>query len=410
MSSTAVATRTPLLRPTVAAWAILASLCISFVAVIVSADGASSLAGRVGGDFPAFYGAGSIVAAGDFDELYVPDRQAEAQRELFEGEPGVLYFAYPPPVAAAYSVLARLPYVPAYTIHTLLMVAAVVGAYWVIRPMLPVNRPSGSVVAAVAFTFVPLFMAVTLGQNTALVILLVAASWRLDRDGRPGAAGLALGMLLFKPQYAVPLIALHVLRRRWRLVGVSALTGAAWWLLGVGMLGTSWVGDWAGQVKDFTTLDAEVNGANAVSFLGVSEHLFGVSSVTALALGGISATVTAGVLALMWRRPPGQTLALPIAAVGAGLLLISPHAMFYDGGLLVLAVAGMAASRCAIPSTAVAVGWLLGALHPFKDAIGLTPVAVVVLGAFIVVVLAWRRRVESADTNRASARSRAGST
>lgn len=379
-----------LLRPAVVSAAVLAALALSFVLVIAGAEGARSLAGRVGGDFPAFYGAGSVVAEGDLDRLYDPRRQAEAQAELLDGG-GVLYFAYPPPVAAAYSLLARLSYVPAYVLHTLLMAAAMAAAYLFVRPLLPTRRPDAVTVAAVTFTFVPAFMAVTLGQNSAILILLVAASWRLARDGRDELAGLALGLLLYKPQYAVPLIGLHLVRGRWRLVCASALVAVVWWLGGVAMLGWSWAADWIQQVGDFTALDAEVNGANAVSWLGIAEHLFGVGTAGALALGGGLAVATGAALVLLWWGRTDDQLALPMAAASVGILLTSPHAMFYDAGLLVLTVAGLATfGRVDLPRL-VAIGWVLGALHPLKVVLGVTPVTLLVLGAFAVVVQTWWR-------------------
>lgn len=389
-----------LLRPSVLAWAVLGSLLFSFVAVVAAADGASSLTGRVGGDFPAFYAAGSIVDDGHLDQLYDLDRQRATQAELFD-EGGVLYFAYPPPVAAAYAVLARLPYVAAYAVHTAVMAAALVAALWVVRPMLPARRPGDAVLAAVALTFVPVLMAVTLGQNSAFVVLLVAASWRLARDGRDGLTGLALGLLLFKPQYAVPLIGLHLVRGRWQVVGASSLVAAGWWVAGAGMLGTSWTGDWIAQVGDFTALDAEVNGRNAVSWLGIAEHVLGVGSLPAILLGGALALLTASALVLLWWGRTDDQLALPMAAASVGILLVSPHAMFYDAALLLVTCAGLAAVDRLPSRRGLLLASALGALHPLKSVIGLTPVAAVVVGAFVLVVLAWWRsgpEIPPADT------------
>jgi hypothetical protein len=382
--------RRRLLRPNVLAWAVLGAIVVSFAAVVIAADGASSLAGRVGGDFPAFYGSGSIVADGDLDRLYDFDRQLEAQLGLHH-DAGALYFAYPPPVAGAYSLLALLGYVPAYVLHTLIMGAALVAAFLVIRPMLPATRPEGPVIAAVAATFLPAFMAVTLGQNSAIVVLLVAASWRLARDGRDELAGLALGLLLFKPQYAVPLIGLYLVRGRWRLVGTSGLVAVGWWLAGVLMLGTSWVGDWVSQVGDFNTLDAEINGANAISWLGMAEHVLGVSSTPALLVGGTLALATATWLVVVWRRSADDQLALPMAAASVGVLLISPHAMFYDATLLLLGVAALAAAGHSLSTRLLAIAWGLGAMHPLKEVAGITPVSLVVLGALAVVLHMWWR-------------------
>ena len=384
--------RTSVLRPGVIAWAVLGSILVSFVAVVVAAEDATSLAGRVGGDFPAFYGAGSVVRDGDVEQLYELRRQATAQDEIMPGGDSLLYFAYPPPVAAAYSVLAALPYVGAYVLHTALMLGALLLGLRLIRPLIPDPPLDRSVVVAVTLTFVPLFMGVTLGQNSALVFLLVAASWRLAHDGRPELTGLVLGLLLFKPQYALPLIGLHLLRGRWRIPAASALMAVAWWAVGALMLGTSWLTEWFDQVGEFTAVDAEVNGANAVSWLGIAEHVLGVGSTAAIVVGGLLIVATVGVLALVWWRADDHRLAVPMAAAAAGILLASPHAMFYDAGLLVITVAGVWGSgRVASIGPLIAIGWVLGALHPLKGVLGATPVSLAVIGGFIAAAVAWRK-------------------
>ena len=399
-ASEPVPTRTSVLRPTVIAWAVLGSILVSFLAVVVAAEDATSLAGRLGGDFPAFYGAGSVVQDGDVDELYELRRQAAAQDEIMPGGDSLLYFAYPPPVAAAYALLAVLPYVGAYVLHTSLMLGALLLGLGLIRPLVP-DRPVGAiVVVATALTFVPLFMGVTLGQNSALVFLLVAASWRFAHDGRPELTGVVLGLLLFKPQYAIPLIGLHLLRGRWRIPVISALVAAAWWAAGAVMLGAGWLTDWFDQVGEFTAVDAEINGANAVSWLGIAEHTLGVGSTAALAVGGILIVATIAVLVVVWWRADDHRLTVPMAAAAAGILLVSPHAMFYDAGLLVITAAGVWASGRVRPlGRLILVGWLLGALHPLKGILGFTPVSIAVIGGFGLAVVAWWRSTLSSDSS-----------
>ena len=90
-----------------------------------------------GGDFPAFYGAARIVADGEIADLYDVEVQTEAQADLWgPDDPGVLYFAYPPHVAAAYGPLASLSYPVAYALHTLMMSAFVLAALALAKPLL----------------------------------------------------------------------------------------------------------------------------------------------------------------------------------------------------------------------------------------------------------------------------------
>ena len=109
--------------------AALLAVVAAFTISVIGATGADTVSGRLGGDFPAFYAAGSIVADGDWNELYSADRQVEAQSALFpEADGSYLYFAYPPHVAPLYRPLAALDYRLAYAVHTVAMVAALLVA------------------------------------------------------------------------------------------------------------------------------------------------------------------------------------------------------------------------------------------------------------------------------------------
>ncbi|MFA9566003.1 MAG: hypothetical protein ACERLM_15075, partial [Acidimicrobiales bacterium] len=99
------------------------------VTILTAQQGGGTVSGRLGGDFPAFYGAARIVAEGEIADLYDIDVQTEAQGDLWgPDDPGVLYFAYPPHIAAVYGPLASLSYPVAYALHTLVMSAFVLAA------------------------------------------------------------------------------------------------------------------------------------------------------------------------------------------------------------------------------------------------------------------------------------------
>ncbi len=82
------------------------------ITVITAQQGGGTVSGRLGGDFPAFYGAAPHrERRRDHRALRRRGTQTEAQADLWgPDDPGVLYFAYPPHVAAAYGPLASLSY------------------------------------------------------------------------------------------------------------------------------------------------------------------------------------------------------------------------------------------------------------------------------------------------------------
>ncbi len=356
---------------------------------VLGGSGSGTLSGRLGGDFPAFYAAGSIVADGDWAHLYDPDRQLAEQAELFGDTGGTdyLYFAYPPHAAALYRPLAALTYRTAYVVHTLAMVAALAGALALMRPMVATVRRHFTVALAGSLLLYPMLRAVTGGQNTALSLLALAATWRLLHDDRDTAAGVVLALLLYKPQLALPLIGLLALARRWRAVAAALAGAGVLWALGAALLGAGWVGSWWASVSDFAVQDAEVNSHNAISWLGAAEAVLGAGTGLArlVALPLVAATVAW--LVWLWARARVD-LATRMALTCVGLILISPHAMFYDGGLLVLA-AVVAMDRLGAEATMpVALAWGAAWLQLGGEPLGVAPLfAVVVLwGGW----LAWR--------------------
>ena len=370
--------------------AVLLALAVAVVMAVVSGAGLGEGAAdgaRLGGDYPAFHGAGSIVADGDIDDLYDPTRQTAAQAGL--GIDGYLAFAYPPHVAMAYAPLAMLGFQLGYLAHTVLMSAALLGALLLLRRPVPFVGEHFWPVAAAAFTFHPLFTAIGGGQNTAITVLLMAAIWRGLHDESETAAGIAAGLLLFRPQYAIPMIGLLFLARHFRAVGVAAGVGALTWLVVTPFLGAGWIGAWAEQVVPFAERDAEVNAANSISLLGFAQALLGAEATTARLIGGLGALVVIGVVSAVWIRTDVVPLAARMGVAALAVLLMSPHTMFYDAGLLVIAglgaLAGTTVDRPLVLRLA-AVVWLGAFSHLLADRLGATPLALIVLGAFVALV------------------------
>ena len=364
---------------------ILVALGAAFVFVLVAGSGSTTASGRVGGDFPAFYSAGSIVMAGDADRLYDPAVQASAQAELLGEEDGFIMYPYAPHVAAAYGPLSELPYRTAYALHTVVMVGALVGALALIRPMAPiVGRWFGAAIA-VAATAYPVFVGVTGGQNTAISLLLIAATWRAWHEDRDAVAGLVLALLLFRPQYALPLLGLALLDRRWRTLATAAVGGAGVWLANVAVAGTGWLTFWYDGVRPLLEADAEVNAVNEIAPIGVLVAIFGETTGAVVVGGVVSAGLVGDQMWLWWRRR--LDLGARMALTAAALPLLGTHAIYYDTGLLIFTVAVLADRRLLSPA-GIGVVWLATLVHLTRHALGASPLILVIAGLG---VLAARR-------------------
>jgi hypothetical protein len=291
-----------------------------------------------------------------------------------------LFFGYPPHVAVLYAPLAAIPFRLSWVVTTVLMVGAAVGGLWLLRPVLPILRLAWWPCVALSLTFAPLFVGVGLGQNTGISLLLIAAAWRLLHDDRDAAAGAALGLLLFKPQLAIPLLAFVAVGGRWRTIASAAAVGVATWVVDAAILGTDWVTTWLDGLSAFGEIDRASNAVNTVSLLGIADTVAdGAAAAKAAALALDVALVIA--VALLWRRHGRNDLTGAMAVAVPAAVLLAPHALYYDAGLIVLT--GLVILGRAPRSLPLVLGaWVLGLGQLAASAIGLTPVVLAVLAAF----------------------------
>jgi hypothetical protein len=135
----------------------------------------------------------------------------------------------PPPVAWLALFLTALPYEVGYWVWSALLLAALVGAWYLAAP------GSGRwrlVHLAAAVGWLPVIYALQLGQPALFVAVGVAACYALLREGRPFWAGCALCVLALKPQLAFLVPAALLLSGRKRafwgsVVALGLVAGAS---------------------------------------------------------------------------------------------------------------------------------------------------------------------------------------
>jgi len=379
-------------RLTVVPIAVLVTLVL---AAVIGTLQQSDRSGQLGGDFPAFYGAGSVVLDQGYDNLYDAATQRAAQEGLIENEGGYLFFAYPPFVATGYSWLAALSYRTAYLIQMALMGAAAAAAVWLLRPVSDVVRRYPWAVLALVVLFEPLFASLIGGQNTALTLLFVAAAVRAEISGRPVLAGFAVGLLAYKPQYGVALAVLVAIGGRWRVLLGTASAWLGLYLAGALALGVGWVGPWWEQATAFRDTNATANGPLFVSWPGYLEHLTGVGGSAGRALGLIVGAAGIVVLGWLWRRPE-STPQLRYAASAVGLVMIAPQSLFYESGIAAVPIL-LLWDRDHRMGNLAALTWVAGWLYLITTGFANTTVLVLVMTAITVIVLtpAMRTRTQA---------------
>jgi len=364
-----------------------AALCaavIGFVGTIVLSRGLTTRQGEpLGGDYPVFYAVASLVRdgrSGDvFDVAAVQQAQADALGK--DQLSGYHAWVYPPYTALLLVPLSLLPYLPSYVVFSLLMAAAVWAGVRLLGQVVPgIDAHRGTVFAA-AVTFYPMLRAVCGGQNTALTFLLLCGSLVMLLRQRGVAGGIFLGLLMCKPHFGLPMIAYALLAGQRTAVlvslGVTSLLAA----LATAVFGFSWPGQWLATVARYRELEGTINGPNLVSLVGVSERLLGPG------LGSLVVAAVPSLLLVVWLcvrtwQADGarRDLAGSWAVATAVLILVAPHAQFYEVGLLALPGMLLADRRRMAAAPALLVLYLAGWSHAVLVEPWFQPLFLVALG------------------------------
>jgi Glycosyltransferase family 87 len=281
---------------------------------------------RFTSDFYSFWAGGRLVGP----ELYNPTAAAAVQHTISPTVEKKRYIR-PPFYAVALWPLSRLPFPAAYVVWQILLIAAAIafGKLWSFEPS----------TYAVCAVFLPLGWSFGLGQDTALMLLILAAGATLIARKRAVAGGSILALCGIKPHLFVFVPVVLAAQRRYKAVAGMAATGAALYLISAAVLGFGWP---AVFLHAATDNEATI----APRLLGVSGLLARFHApvwVTPAAMLAGAAIVFVATRGKKWR----PSLAFAVAAGAA----FAPHALIYDAGLflplLILQVA---------PAVAVAIG------------------------------------------------------
>jgi hypothetical protein len=342
----------------------------------------------IGGDFIAFYTAGRLIGEGQGGRLYDLQLQQVTQRKILDRPDyaGLNSYVNPPALAAFLVPLGWLPYLPAYLLYTLLLLCAFLAGMHVLRPHLAALRHHWFVVVVLSLLFYPIVVAVTGGQNTPITLLLIAAAYTALRRGRAVLAGLALGLLCYKPQMALLLCLLLLFRGQIRCVLTAGVVGIGHYLVGAVVCGVRWPVAMLDALRVYWPIEDHFNGANSISLLGLCDYALPGSVF--MPVGLVAAGLTFAAVLWTWRRadPRGDAFALYWGVAVCATLAVSPHTQWYDVGLVVLAM--LLALNHLLTSgepigTGLRAGLLLGFLavpaYPIAAQLGWQPLAFVPL-------------------------------
>jgi hypothetical protein len=309
---------------------------ITFIVLFATATGTVDFLGRpLGTDFSNIWTAGLMVLEGRAPDVYHWPLHYAVQQEV-HGRADIPFFGwhYPPFFLSVAALLALLPYIPALFLWQATTFAAAVLLVRRIVPdpvttILAVGLPAG-------------FICLAHGHNGFLTAaLLTGAMLALDR--RPVVAGILIGLVAYKPQFALLLPAVLLAGGHLRAFAAAAVTVA------LATLFTFAAWGWPVWQAFFETthltrtivLEAGDTGWHKIQSAFSFVRMWGGSIPLAYAVQGLATAAVLVASVWLWRSPADHRL--KSAGLLAGALLSTPYLFDYDMVVLGPAIAFYAA-------------------------------------------------------------------
>jgi hypothetical protein len=261
-------------------------------------------------DLRLYYAAALLGARYGWSRLY----DLHLQSALFASY-GFQPYLNPPLMAWVALPFTLLPFLWAHVVWTVLLLASLIVAWWLLRP--DGQGPRWWWLLAMVALF-PAMFSIGIAQPQMLVLLAFAGAVRLRGSGRPFWAGVALSVVWLKPQLAFLLPVALVVARQWRVLLGLAAAGGLLGLLQLAALGPSGLGGYLAALQLAATFELQ----RRLSLVGlVPDPLFTVLRVVIVVLLALAC--------LGSRRRDYPLIAAPLAS-----LLVTPYSGFQDVALL----------------------------------------------------------------------------
>jgi hypothetical protein len=307
----------------------------------------------VGKDFLAYYASGIIVSTGQGSLVYDAELQKKTQADILYPEKinGFYYFINPASVAVIYSLLARLSYRTSFYLQVILMAHCYLIGMLILKPWIVNDNTDWVTATLLAGSWFPLMHSIQGGQTTALVFLLIALIISATINKNEYLAGIASGLMLFKPQYALWIIVLLLLKGKTKSFLIALALGGIHYVIGALYCGWAWPLEMLRSLGGYYYQQERIaSGPTHIAFLEVWDFSMMVNLER---WGGSAALRTSvqyvgwileGFLILWfikkWRRDEGTPMEILLywGLAVAMVLILSLHSQYYDAALLIIPV------------------------------------------------------------------------
>jgi alpha-1,2-mannosyltransferase len=179
-------------------------------------------------DFLQFPIAAHLIMQGRANELYDDQVLADGIRAIVGRDTNVsLRYFYGPQVALPFIPLNRLSFLAQAEIWVALSLLMYFGCVYLLWNACPALKPYPALVLLCAVAYPALFHFFVRGQLSALVLVCFTASCLAFLAHRDWLAGIALGFLVFKPQFLVAIPLVLLLAGAWKVFAGLVLSAGA---------------------------------------------------------------------------------------------------------------------------------------------------------------------------------------
>ena len=321
------------------AHAIVLALCLWGVcAVDFATAGPLDRAGNIKfQDLLPFYISAHLIAAHRAAELY-NDHVLNQQIRTIVGRNTTVYlqYLYGPQVALPFAALLWLPFILQAEIWVAFSLLVYFSCAWLIWKHCPALASHKSLVALAAIGYPPLFHFFVRGQLSAIVLLCFTAAYLALQAKREWLAGIALGCLVFKPQFLVAIPIVLLIAKSWKVLSGLVISAAAQLAFSYFYFGRDVMLNYA----EMLLRSARNPSSTELIFSPIQMHslhsfweLLIPSRAIVATLYIVSSLIVIAIATTIWKS--GSPLAIRFSALLLAAVLVNPHLYIYD--LLALA-------------------------------------------------------------------------
>jgi hypothetical protein len=338
---------TPWLNPRrIRAHAILLAVCLWGVcAADYATPGIFDRAGNIKfQDFIQFPISARLIAEGRMSSLYDTQVLNQEIRAIVGNTNAYLEFYQAPQVVLPFLALSRLSFLPQAEIWVALSLLIYFACVYLLWKTCSSLTPYLGLVALCAAAYPPLFHFFVRGQLSVLVLLCFTCAYLAFRAQREWLAGIALGCLIFKPQFLVAIPFVLLFARAWKSFAGLIVSAAA-------QIAFSWL--YFGRAVMQTYISTLLHHASRPELSLLPDQMHSLRSFWVLLIPSagavwllyfLSCVATIVLAAAVWKS--SSPLALRFSALTLAAVLVNPHLFIYD--LLAL-----------VPVFILAAGWAL---------------------------------------------------